>query len=60
MTKIPSVVADIMNELVTIKGSSTISNAAQKMLDHGIGSIVVTEEGKPVGIITKSDLLSQV
>lgn len=60
MEKFPSVVADIMNKLVTIEGSSTIIEAADRMLKHGIGSIIITENEKPVGIITKSDLLSRV
>ena len=60
MDRFPSVVADIANELITIDGGSTIKEAAEVMLEHGIGSIVVTQDGKPVGIITKSDLLSRV
>jgi len=60
LTKFPSVVSDIMNELVTIEGSATISEAADKMVKEGIGSIIISEDGNPVGIITKSDLLSRV
>jgi CBS domain-containing protein len=60
LDRFPSVVADIANELITIDGGSTIKEAAEVMLEHGIGSIVVTQDGKPVGIITKSDLLSRV
>jgi CBS domain-containing protein len=60
LEKFPSVVADIANELITIDGGSTIKDAAEMMLKHGIGSIIVTQDGKPVGIVTKSDLLSRV
>jgi CBS domain-containing protein len=60
LEKFPSVVADIANELITIDGGSTIKDAAEVMLKHGIGSIVITQDGKPVGIVTKSDLLSRV
>jgi len=60
LEKFPSVVSDIMNELVTIEGSVSVKEAAEKMLEKGIGSIVVTEKGNPVGIVTKSDLLSRV
>jgi signal-transduction protein with cAMP-binding, CBS, and nucleotidyltransferase domain len=49
-----------MNELITIEGSSSISEASEKMLEHGIGSLIICEEEKPVGIITKSDLLIRV
>ena len=58
--KFPSVVSDIMNELVTIEGSRSVKEASERMLEKGIGSIVVTEEGSPVGIVTKSDLLGRV
>ena len=60
MEKFPSVVYDIMKELVTIESSLSVKEAAEKMLKKGIGSIVITEDGKPVGIVTKSDLLSRV
>jgi len=60
LEKFPSVVSDIMKELVTIEGSASVKEAAEKMLEKGIGSIVVTEKGNPVGIVTKSDLLSRV
>jgi len=49
-----------MNELVTIEGSRSVKEASEIMLEKGIGSIVVTEEGSPVGIVTKSDLLGRV
>lgn len=49
-----------MNELVTIEGSKSVKDASEIMLEKGIGSIVVIEEGSPVGIVTKSDLLGRV
>ncbi len=60
MEKFPSVVSDIMNKLVTIEGSRSVKEASEVMLEKGIGSIVVTEKGSPVGIVTKSDLLARV
>jgi CBS domain-containing protein len=60
LEKFPSVVFDIMKELVTIEGSRSVKEAAEIMLEKGIGSIVVTEKGSPVGIVTKSDLLGRV
>lgn len=60
MERFPSVVADIANELITISGDASIKEAAEVMLKHSIGSIVVVEDGSPVGIVTKSDLLSRV
>jgi len=60
LEKFPSVVSDIMKELVTIESSMSVKEAAEKMLEKGIGSIVVTDDDKPVGIVTKSDLLGRV
>lgn len=60
MERFPSVVADIANELITIRGDASIKEAAEVMLEHNIGSIVIVDDGKPVGIVTKSDLLSRV
>jgi isocitrate dehydrogenase len=60
LEKFPSVVSDIMKELVTIDGLESVKKAAEIMLEKGIGSIVVTEKGNPVGIVTKSDLLARV
>jgi CBS domain-containing protein len=60
LERFPSVVADIANELITISGEASIKEAAEVMLEHHIGSIIVVENGKPIGIVTKSDLLSRV
>jgi len=55
-----STVADVMNEIISIDGESLVVDAAKTMIEKEIGSIVVTEEGNPVGIITKSDMLARV
>jgi signal-transduction protein with cAMP-binding, CBS, and nucleotidyltransferase domain len=60
LEKFPSVVSDIMKKLVTIESSRSVKEASEMMLEKGIGSIVVTEKGGPVGIVTKSDLLGRV
>ena len=58
--KFPSRVADVMNEIISIDCESLAVDAAKIMIDKEIGSIVVTEEGNPVGIITESDMLARV
>ena len=60
MERFPSHVEDIYNEIISINGKATVSEAAKKMLDHKIGCIIITENSIPVGIVTKSDLLSRV
>ena len=42
MDKFPSIVFDIMKELVTIENSRSVKEASEIMLEKGIGSIVVT------------------
>lgn len=58
--KFPSVVSDIMHEIITIDGETQVEEAAQKMLENKIGSIIVTEKGKPVGILTKTDMIARI
>lgn len=58
--RFPSTVSDIMNEVISIEGSSLIEAAAKTMIDNKIGSIIVTKDGEPEGIITRSDMLARV
>jgi len=58
--KFPSIVADVMNEIISIDAESLVVDAAKIMIDKEIGSIIVTEDETPVGIITKSDMLARV
>jgi len=46
--------------VVSVKGTMTIENAVKLMNDHGIGSLVVMENGKPAGIVTERDMLTRV
>jgi len=57
----PLKVEDIMvRNVVSVKGTMTIENAVKLMNDHGIGSLVVVENGKLVGIVTERDMLTRV
>jgi len=60
MERFPSVVSDIMSKLVTIESTGSVKEAAERMLEKNIGSIIITKDGKPAGIVTKSDLLARV
>ena len=60
MERFPSRVEDIANKIISIDGKATVSQAAEKMITNKIGCIIVTENDVPVGIVTKSDLLSRV
>ena len=58
--KFPSVVSDVMKDIISVDGASFISEAAQKMIANKIGSIIVADEGEPSGIVTRSDMISKV
>jgi len=43
-------------KVVTVKSTDKVGKALQTMVRHKIGSIVVVEKGKPVGIMTERDV----
>jgi CBS domain-containing protein len=47
-------------EVFTLSPTATVQEAAKKMADHHVGSIVVLEGDKLVGIFTERDLLNRV
>jgi len=61
LERLPSVVADILSSpVVTIDGEAFVRDAAILMSSRHIGSIIITERGQPVGIVTKRDLMERV
>ena len=48
--------AIMSTRVVTVKATDKVGKALQKMVRHKIGSIVVAEKGKPVGILTERDV----
>ena len=54
-------VRDIMNSpVITAIPSDNIADIAMKMKEHTIGSVIITENEKPVGIVTDWDVVSKV
>jgi CBS domain-containing protein len=47
-------------EPITVSTSDSATTLVQKMIKDNIGAVVVTDEGRPVGIITEKDLLEKV
>lgn len=45
-------------DVVSIEGDQPLSEAVRLVNEHGIGSVLVTSNGKPQGLITKSKLMS--
>jgi len=51
-------VNELMTEtVVTIDIGESLRQAASRMLHHDVGSIIVTSDGSPTGLITKSDVV---
>ncbi len=46
-------------ELVTAESADTVADAILAMKEHGISQLPVVDEGRLVGIVTESDLLSK-
>jgi len=54
------IVKDLMStNVVSIDSEATVKDAASKMAQQEIGSLVVIEQNKLVGIVTERDLLSR-
>jgi len=54
-------VFEIMSQRpVTIAGDSNVAEASGVMRDKDIGSLIVVEDGRPVGIITERDIVTKV
>ena len=57
----PSRVEDVMvREVVTVNENSSVKEAAEVMNKFEIGSVIVVNEGKTVGIVTERDVLKRV
>jgi CBS domain-containing protein len=51
-------VADIMTkDVVTVEPGVSIREAAEKMAERNVGSVVVVENEQPVGILTERDMV---
>jgi CBS domain-containing protein len=46
--------------VVAIDSEASARDAAAKMAQQRVGCLIVTEKGRPVGILTETDLLSRV
>ena len=56
MTTVSEMIRD--QELAQLPSTSTIREAARYMVDHGVGSVLVMEDGRLRGIFTERDALS--
>lgn len=47
-------------EVVTARPDNSVSELAEQMRDENVGSVVIEEDGEPVGIVTDRDLTTRV
>ncbi len=51
-------VGDLMTrDVLTVDPADTLGEAAEKMIDHGVGALVVSDFGSIIGIVTERDIL---
>lgn len=56
-----SLVRDVMKKnVITIDASDSIALAAKKMDEANIGSVIITKNNEPVGIITERDFVRRI
>jgi CBS domain-containing protein len=61
LSRPPSIVSDIMSSpVITIDVEASVKEATRSMIDHKIGSILITKQGRPAGIVTERDLIERI
>ena len=50
----------MVNRVVTAKPSQTVYEGSQIMLNEDVGSLILTEGSKPIGIVTREDIINKV
>ena len=57
----PGTVGELMTkDLLTVAPEDTLGEAAQKMTERGVGSVVVSDYGRMIGILTERDVMRAV
>jgi hypothetical protein len=46
-------------DVISLDGDLSLNDAIKVLNKHKIGRLVVTEKGKPLGLITRTDILSE-
>jgi CBS domain-containing protein len=55
LDKIP--LSEIVKNIIPVDENTTLTQCAQTMITNGIGSLVITSNDEPTGILTKTDLV---
>ncbi len=61
MEKFPSVIGDVMSSpVVSVDSETNVKDSALLMTEKEIGSLIVMEGGRAIGIVTKRDMMQKV
>jgi CBS domain-containing protein len=61
MSTAPDTIGELMStDVVTIAPDDRVRDALRAMIDHDFGSVVVEEDGRPVGMFTERDVTRHV
>jgi len=47
-------------DVCTASKDESLLDASRKMLEFGVGSVIIVEDGRPIGIVTERDILKKV
>lgn len=60
MDTIAAVLQEKGTQIFTVSPTTTAQEAAETMVKHNVGSVLVVEAGKPIGIFSERDLMVRV
>jgi CBS domain-containing protein len=61
LVPVAGTIKDLMtSEVLTVAPEDTVGEAAEKMVARGVGSVLVSDYGRLIGILTERDLLRAV
>lgn len=60
MATVQTILTKKGSDVVTVVSAESVVNAARLMNEQGIGGVIVTDEGKVVGVFTERDILRRV
>ena len=60
MNRLSEILAEKGEVVLRIEADSSVLNAVRRMVDFNVGSLLVTDEGRDIGIVTERDYLRRV
>ena len=60
MNRLSEILAEKGEVVLRIEADSSVLNAVRRMVDFNVGSLLVTDDGRDIGIVTERDYLRRV